>query len=55
MYKRLGYVVYRRVLGYYSGAEDAYDMRRALSRDVTKKSEIPKEHPSDPNDDDWVS
>ena len=30
MYKRLGYVVYRQVIGYYMGEEDAYDMRKAL-------------------------
>eukprot|EP01147_Barroeca_monosierra_P008715 gene8714-1100_t len=38
MYKRLGYVVYRTVLGYYSGdiPEDAYDMRKSLTRDPDK-------------------
>lgn len=34
MYKRRGYLVYRTVRGYYSGEEDAYDMRKPLSRDV---------------------
>jgi hypothetical protein len=40
MYKRLGYTVCRTVLEYYSGDpdEDAVDMRKALSRDVKKKS-----------------
>lgn len=33
MYKRRGYTVFRTVVGYYSGEEDAYDMRKALSRD----------------------
>ncbi|KAJ7977382.1 N-alpha-acetyltransferase [Quillaja saponaria] len=37
----LGYVIYRRVLHYYSGEEDGLDMRKALSRDVEKKSIIP--------------
>ena len=43
MYTLLGYTVYRRVLQYYSGDtdEDAYDMRKALSRDVEGKSVIP--------------
>ena len=30
MYKKFGYSVYRTVIGYYSGEEDAYDMRKAL-------------------------
>jgi N-terminal acetyltransferase B complex catalytic subunit len=45
MYEKLGYSVYRRVLGYYSGDEDALDMRKALSRDVNKESIIPLPHP----------
>eukprot|EP00461_Guttulinopsis_vulgaris_P002661 UN02662 len=32
LYKKLGYEVCRRVLAYYSGEEDAYDMRKALRR-----------------------
>lgn len=57
MYKRLGYSVYRRVLEYYFGDpdEDAFDMRKALSRDVLKKSVIPLAHPVRPEDVDWVS
>eukprot|EP01134_Creolimax_fragrantissima_P004832 CFRG4832T1 len=55
MYKKLGYTVYRRVLGYYSasidsGEEDAYDMRKALPRDKEKKSVIPLDHPVRPED-----
>eukprot|EP00164_Ancoracysta_twista_P001691 GFYU01002216.1.p1 GENE.GFYU01002216.1~~GFYU01002216.1.p1 ORF type:complete len:122 (-),score=22.95 GFYU01002216.1:211-576(-) len=49
MYKKLGYSIYRTVLGYYSGEEDAYDMRKALPRDVDKKSIIPLEHPITPD------
>jgi len=46
MYKKLGYIVYRRVLGYYSASttekdEDAFDMRKALPRDVCKQSMVP--------------
>lgn len=43
MYKALGYVVYRTIQDYYTGPpdEDAYDMRKALSRDVEKRSEKP--------------
>jgi len=52
MYKHLGYTVYRRVLEYYSGDhdEDAYDMRKALSHDVEKKSVIPLTHPVRPEE-----
>ncbi|XP_073392762.1 N-terminal acetyltransferase B complex catalytic subunit NAA20 isoform X4 [Physcomitrium patens] len=41
MYQKLGYSVYRRVLRYYSGEEDGLDMRKAMKRDVHKKSIIP--------------
>jgi len=39
MYRKFGYAVYRRVLGYYSGpnSEDGLDMRKALPRDAEKK------------------
>lgn len=46
MYERLGYSIYRRVLEYYTGPdEDAYDMRKAMKRDVSKKSIVPLRHP----------
>jgi len=41
MYKKMGYVVYRAVLKYYSGDEDAFDMRKALPRDAQKRSMVP--------------
>jgi len=43
MYARLGYSVYRRIKDYYSGesAEDAFDMRKALSADANKDSVRP--------------
>lgn len=52
MYNRLGYSVYRRVIEYYSGDvdEDAFDMRKALSHDVEKKSIIPLPHPVRPEE-----
>lgn len=50
MYKKMGYSVYRQVIGYYSGEEDAYDMRKPLSRDVDRKSAIPLDHPVYPDD-----
>ncbi|GFO16661.1 N-acetyltransferase [Plakobranchus ocellatus] len=52
MYKKLGYSVYRQVLEYYSGDvdEDAYDMRKALSRDKEKKSVIPLPYPVRPDE-----
>ena len=50
MYTGLGYIVYRTVLGYYSGSgdqstEDAYDMRKAMPKDKDKKTVIPLKHP----------
>ncbi|KAF3775451.1 N-alpha-acetyltransferase 20 [Nymphaea thermarum] len=50
MYEKLGYVIYRRVLKYYSGEEDGLDMRKALSRDVEKKSIIPLKRPVTPDE-----
>ena len=60
MYKKLGYSIYREVLEYYSGEppggqkgetdENAYDMRKALSRDKLKKSVIPLKNPVRPED-----
>ena len=49
-YKDLGYTIYRTVLGYYSGEEDAYDMRKACSRDVERKSIVPLPHAVHPDD-----
>ncbi|EKX54063.1 hypothetical protein GUITHDRAFT_156912 [Guillardia theta CCMP2712] len=50
MYQKFGYSIYRTVIGYYSGEEDAYDMRKALPRDVDKKSIIPLKDPVYPED-----
>lgn len=52
MYNNLGYSVYRTVLEYYSGEvdEDAYDMRKALSRDLEKKSVVPLPNPVRPEE-----
>lgn len=47
---QLGYIIYRRVLRYYSGEEDGLDMRKALSRDVEKKSVIPLKRPVTPDE-----
>eukprot|EP00924_Labyrinthula_sp_SR-Ha-C_P004852 snap_masked-scaffold_1-processed-gene-14.14-mRNA-1 protein AED:0.02 eAED:0.02 QI:0/-1/0/1/-1/1/1/0/176 len=46
-YEKLGYVIYRRVLEYYSGidAEDALDMRKSLARDKNKEAMIPLKEP----------
>ena len=45
MYKALGYVVYRTVEQYYTGEEDAYDMRKAMPKDVNKETlKAEKEH-----------
>jgi len=55
MYRKFGYEVYRRVLGYYSGEipEDGLDMRKALPRDPEKKSMVPIEHPIQPEELEW--
>lgn len=50
MYQQLGYVVYRRVLLYYNGTEDGFDMRRAMKRDEQKQSMIPFGRPVQPNE-----
>lgn len=50
MYNNLGYVVFRTIAHYYTGPpdEDAYDMRKALSRDKDKLSERPCTDPGFP-------
>jgi N-terminal acetyltransferase B complex catalytic subunit len=58
MYKSLGYVVYRRVLGYYSGGadndtEDAFDMRKSMPRDKDKVTMVPLDHPIHPHELEW--
>ena len=50
MYRKLGYTVFRRVLGYYGGEEDAFDMRLALSRDTAKASVVPLPVPVRPDE-----
>lgn len=57
MYKKLGYVIYRRVLGYYDGMgeedkEDALDMRHGLARHRHRSTSglIPLPHPVKPQD-----
>lgn len=41
MYEKLGYTTYRRVKGYYSGEEDALDMRKSMPRDEHKEAMVP--------------
>lgn len=53
MYSNLGYTVFRQVLNYYSGEEDAFDMRKALPRDKDKKSVIPLPKPITPDELEW--
>ncbi|KAI7159369.1 acyl-CoA N-acyltransferase [Hortaea werneckii] len=38
LYKRMGYSVYRRIIDYYNGGSDAYDMRKPLKRDKNRKT-----------------
>ena len=49
-YLQFGYIIYRRVLGYYSDEEDAFDMRKAMPRDVQKRSVIPMTRPVHPRE-----
>ncbi|KAJ8325815.1 hypothetical protein BDV3_000948 [Batrachochytrium dendrobatidis] len=55
MYENFGYTTYRRVLDYYTGhdPEDALDMRKALPRDVFKKSIVPLKHPITVDELEW--
>ncbi|KAK4996357.1 N-alpha-acetyltransferase 20 [Elasticomyces elasticus] len=38
LYKKMGYSVYRRIIGYYNDDSDAFDMRKPLSRDKERKT-----------------
>ena len=53
MYKKFGYSVYRTVLNYYSGEEDAFDMRKAMPRDVHGRSVVPLKRPVRPDELEW--
>jgi len=59
LYTNLGYSVYRRILNYYGSGgkgadeEDAYDMRKSLSRDVKKETTIPLERPVTADEIEW--
>mmetsp|Transcript_6826 Transcript_6826/g.13249 ORF Transcript_6826/g.13249 Transcript_6826/m.13249 type:complete len:175 (+) Transcript_6826:85-609(+) len=55
MYERMGYTKYRRVLGYYSGREeeDAWDMRKPMSRDKEGKSAVPLGRDIRPEELEW--
>ena len=55
MYERMGYSKYRKVLGYYSGREeeDAWDMRKAMGRDVMGESVVPLGRDIRPEELEW--
>lgn len=38
LYRKMGYSVYRRVTEYYNDGEDAFDMRKPLSRDTARET-----------------
>mmetsp|Transcript_1987 Transcript_1987/g.4441 ORF Transcript_1987/g.4441 Transcript_1987/m.4441 type:complete len:182 (-) Transcript_1987:4157-4702(-) len=52
MYEKMGYVIYRKVRGYYSGpdSEDAYDMRKAMPRDATQATLISRKRSISPSE-----
>jgi len=47
---QFGYTTYRRVLRYYSGEEDALDLRKAMPRDVHRNSIVPLNRPIHPDE-----
>jgi N-terminal acetyltransferase B complex catalytic subunit len=51
-YTQMGYIVYRTVLGYYSGpdGEDGLDMHKALRRDERRESMVPLKRPITPDE-----
>jgi len=38
LYRKMGYSVFRRVVDYYNDGEDAFDMRKPLSRDKGRET-----------------
>jgi N-terminal acetyltransferase B complex catalytic subunit len=38
LYRKMGYSVWRRVVGYYADNEDAFDMRKPMSKDKERKT-----------------
>ena len=50
MYRNMGYVVFRTISNYYTGPpdEDAYEMRKSMSRDKDRLAEIPCSDPDLP-------
>jgi len=52
-YQSLGYVTFRIVTGYYSGEEDAYDMRKPLQRDEKQQSIANAGKRVDPDELEW--
>lgn len=59
MYELMGFVKYREIIDYYSSkgpvdAENAYDMRKAMSRDVAKKSVVPLPKPVTVDSLEWI-
>ena len=59
LYTKLGYNVYRRVLNYYGSSgkdgmeEDAFDMRKSMTRDELKETMVPLKKPVKPEDIEW--
>ncbi|CBY09208.1 unnamed protein product [Oikopleura dioica] len=59
LYTKLGYTTYRRVLNYYGASskdgleEDAYDMRKSMSKDVNKETTEPLKRPVRPEEIEW--
>jgi len=55
MYEKLGYIVYRRIIGYYSDSgnskgEDGLDMRKSMPWDTDRSCMIPLPNPVHPED-----
>ena len=59
LYTNLGYTVYRTILNYYGGGtgavgeENAYDMRKSMSKDVKKETTVPLTRPVTADEIEW--
>lgn len=59
LYQKLGYTTYRRVLNYYGASskdgleEDAFDMRKSMSKDAKKETTEPLKRPVRPEEIEW--
>ena len=59
LYTSLGYTVYRTILNYYgsggkgAGEENAFDMRKSMSKDRLKETTVPLDRPVTADEIEW--